>query len=267
MPKFDTETLPTRWVELAEIASYEWCERCVCFSLHLNVYLNTKYHTRTHSLISIYVISLLLIIGVLADDMGLGKTIQTISFLGWLKFNNPLDNTKRPHLIVVPASTLANWSNELKKFCPTLQILLYHGSQKERDLLRRELTAKVENLEVDVVLSTYTIFEREACKEDQSYLRRMKFEYIILDEAHCIKNPEAQRYQKLNTLNSKKRLLLSGTPVQNDIKELLALLSFLMPRTFPRSDCAVLLEAFGLDQNVKDKYAPLLDTNAPRKGY
>jgi SNF2 family DNA or RNA helicase len=121
--------------------------------------------------------------GVLADDMGLGKTVQTIAFLGWLRGRA----NRRTSLIVVPATTLSNWCNELEKFCPNLRVTVYHGSQKERDMMRYPLHTSIEAREVDVVLSTYTIFERESCKEDQSFLRKQRFDYVILDEAHCIK--------------------------------------------------------------------------------
>ena len=73
---------------------------------------------------------------------GLGKTVQTIAFLGWLKSST---NSKYPHLIVVPASTLSNWMNEIEKFCPELRYLTYHGTQKERDLMRRELSLSIKN--------------------------------------------------------------------------------------------------------------------------
>ena len=165
----------------------------------------------------------------------------------------------------VPASTLNNWSNELEKFCPDLDFVTYHGSQHEREEMRHELRRRMERGQIDIILTTYTIFERESCKDDQSFLRKRMFEYVVLDEAHCIKNSESSRYKKLNELNSRKRLLLSGTPVQNDIKELLALLSFLMPKIFSRSDCEILLEAFVEEKAGKDKYASLLE-RTPAEG-
>lgn len=82
----------------------------------------------------------------------------------------------------------------------------------------------------DVILSTYTIFEREASKSDRSFMYSLCFEYLVLDEAHCIKNAQSSRFVNLNMLKTKHRLLLSGTPVQNDISELLSMLSFLMPQ-------------------------------------
>lgn len=100
--------------------------------------------------------------------MGLGKTVQTIAFLGWLRSHrSSSSSTRRPHLIVVPASTLSNWENELSKFCSAFEVRTYHGSQKERAELRYLIKGEVEDGEVDVVLSTYTVFERESGKDDR----------------------------------------------------------------------------------------------------
>jgi SWI/SNF-related matrix-associated actin-dependent regulator of chromatin subfamily A containing DEAD/H box 1 len=166
-----------------------------------------------------------------------GKTVQTIAFLGWLAAANPQRKshgsiTSRPHLIVVPASTLSNWQNELQRFCPAFHVATYHGSQNERAALRYELRS--ENSTVDVILSTYTIFEREASKSDRNFMCSLQFDYLVLDEAHCIKNAQSSRFVNLNMLRTKHRLLLSGTPVQNDVSELLSLLSFLMPQVHPQ---------------------------------
>eukprot|EP01035_Chromulina_nebulosa_P021866 gene21866-28307_t len=190
--------------------------------------------------------------GVLADDMGLGKTIQTISFLAWLKYDAAIrapDELRQPHFIVVPASTLANWQNEFAKFCPSFVVVTYHGTQKERAEMRHELRESIEEGEVDVILSTYTIFERESGKSDRAFLVNQQFEYLVLDEAHCIKNSSSSRFSALNAMNSSNRLLLSGTPVQNDLKELLALLRFLMPAVFTQSKCALLISEFGWDSS------------------
>jgi SNF2 family DNA or RNA helicase len=100
------------------------------------------------------------------------------------------------------------------------------------------------------------MFERENGAEDRSFLRKMPFEYLVLDEAHCIKNSQSARYSNLRGLNPKRRLLLSGTPVQNDVRELLALLSFLMPRVFRTEYIDFLYDSFMdrfIDHNDKDK--------------
>jgi SWI/SNF-related matrix-associated actin-dependent regulator 1 of chromatin subfamily A len=162
-----------------------------------------------------------------------GKTVQTIAFLGWLASLHPTSSSgarkvPRPHLIVVPASTLSNWEIELRRFCPAFQVLTYHGSQNERAALRYEIRSG--HATPDVILTTYTIFERESNKSDRSFMQSLPFEYLVLDEAHGIKNAQSSRFVNLNVLKTKHRLLLSGTPVQNDIGELLSMLSFLMPQ-------------------------------------
>eukprot|EP01041_Mallomonas_annulata_P005974 gene5974-12051_t len=200
--------------------------------------------------------------GVLADDMGLGKTVQTIAFLGWLHYHYNMTNTRhRPHLIIVPASTISNWVNELKRFCPSLIVILYHGTQNERYILRKQIKKDIECNKFHIILSTYTIFERESGKDDCLFLRSHVFEYLILDEAHCLKNSSSQRYSQLKKLQSKHRLLLSGTPVQNDIKELLSLLSFLMPQVFNISDCTTLINAINNIKDFNSYFSTENDTN------
>lgn len=186
--------------------------------------------------------------GVLADDMGLGKTIQTIAFLSWLKARNELSGKHQTHLVVVPASTLDNWLNEFYKFGPLLVIEEYHGPQAERVQMQRSILRGIENQEIDVIICTYTMFERESGKNDRSFLKRVLFSYLVLDEAHCIKNANSSRFESLGKLHCKHRLLLSGTPVQNDIKELLNLLSFLTPKVFRSRDVQTLLLGISIDE-------------------
>ena len=187
--------------------------------------------------------------GVLADDMGLGKTVQSIAFLGWLKTSRPRDPDNRSaHLIVVPASTLSNWENELKKFCPLLAVVSYHGTQNERAELRHDLKRDIKAGRVDVLLSTFTIFERESGKDDRSFIYKQNFEYLIVDEAHCLKVSSSARFTNMNAIRAGHRLLLSGTPVQNDLGELLSLMSFTMPKLFRNIDIDELLEGFGWDK-------------------
>eukprot|EP00606_Chrysophyceae_sp_TOSAG23-5_P000535 GSChrysophyteH2.ASY1.ANO1.945.1 assembled CDS len=174
--------------------------------------------------------------GVLADDMGLGKTVQTVAFMGWLKREMAAkgERSEAPHLVVVPASTLSNWQLELERFDPDLEVkaLMHPGGGSHSAS------------PCDVLLCTYSVFEREAAKDDQKFLNNQQFSYLVLDEAHCIKNPASQRYVNLSRINSRHRLLLSGTPVQNNLSELLALLSFIMPKVFKRHACDNLLESF-----------------------
>jgi SNF2 family DNA or RNA helicase len=186
--------------------------------------------------------------GVLADDMGLGKTVQSVAFLGWLKNSRPSSAESTAHLIVVPASTLSNWENELRRFCPSLSVVSYHGTQNERAELRYDLKRDIRAGRVDVVLSTFTIFERESGKDDRSFLYKQNFEYLIVDEAHCLKVSTSARFTNMNAIRAGHRLLLSGTPVQNDLGELLSLMSFTMPKLFRNIDIEEVLEGFGWDK-------------------
>jgi len=192
--------------------------------------------------------------------MGLGKTCQTISFLAWLKFNEKQERNgvaernrisdknsddesvvllerpaaPKPHLIVVPASTLSNWVIEFGKFAPHLNVVKYHGSMAEReeikDHLREYLSGKATRNgdSLDVILAPLTYFQKEK-SDDRSFLRKFKFEYLICDEGHLLKNHQGQRYKTLDKFRTNHRLLLSGTPVMNNPQELMSLLCFLMP--------------------------------------
>eukprot|EP01035_Chromulina_nebulosa_P018987 gene18987-24802_t len=179
--------------------------------------------------------------------MGLGKTVQTIAFLSWLRNYFIVNNkSKRTTLIVVPASTLANWVNEFKRFCPSFVIKLYHGSQQERLDLQYDMKRDKEcGTLPDVMLTTYTIFEKESNKSDRKFFYNQTFQFLICDEGHCMKNSSSMRFVNLNHIKSKNRLLLSGTPVQNDLGELLSLLSFLMSNVFKKQNCDILVESFG----------------------
>ena len=156
---------------------------------------------------------------------------------------------KKTHLIVVPASTLANWEIELKRFCPSLVFATYHGNQIERADMRYDLRDDLEAGKVDVLLSTFTIFERDSGRDDRAFLCRQKFEYLIIDEAHCLKVSTSSRFINLNEIKAAHRLLLSGTPVQNDLRELLALMSFIMPDVFRKMGIDEVLEGFDWDES------------------
>lgn len=161
---------------------------------------------------------------ILADDMGLGKTCQVISFLAYLKqIKEP-----GPHLIVVPSSTLENWLREFKKFCPSLKIEPYYGSQQERAELREML----ENAhgQYDVIVTTYNLAAGN--KYDVSFLRNRGFNVVVYDEGHMLKNSLSERFSKLMKIRGNFRLLLTGTPLQNNLRELMSLLEFIMPQLF-----------------------------------
>ncbi|CAB3367449.1 Hypothetical predicted protein [Cloeon dipterum] len=159
--------------------------------------------------------------GILADEMGLGKTIQTIALLAHLACEK---GTWGPHLIVVPTSVMLNWEMEFKKWCPAFKILTYYGSQKERKAKRTGWTR--ENA-FHVCITSYKL----VIQDHQSF-RRKKWVYFILDEAQNIKNFKSQRWQLLLNFQSQRRLLLTGTPLQNNLMELWSLMHFLMPHVF-----------------------------------
>ncbi len=159
--------------------------------------------------------------GILADEMGLGKTIMTISVLAYLACERGIWG---PHLIVVPTSLLLNWEIELKRWCPSFKVLTYYGTPKERKA-KRQGWSKPNSFHV--CISSYKMVV-----QDQKMFRRKKWKYLILDEAHNIKNFQSQRWQVLLNFRTKRRLLLTGTPLQNNLMELWSLLHFLMPHIF-----------------------------------
>ncbi|CAG9561675.1 unnamed protein product [Danaus chrysippus] len=163
--------------------------------------------------------------GILADEMGLGKTVQVIAFLAHLKETGQARGT---HLIVVPASTLDNWSSELARWCPSLRVSKYYGNPEERRQLRIEYSRGLD--QIDIVLTTYTMVS--SCPEERKMFRITPMHYVVYDEAHMLKNMSTQRYDNLLKIKSKHRLLLTGTPLQNNLVELMSLLCFVMPHMF-----------------------------------
>ncbi|XP_013379688.1 helicase SRCAP [Lingula anatina] len=159
--------------------------------------------------------------GILADEMGLGKTIQTIALLAHLACEKGVWG---PHLIVVPTSVMLNWEMELKKWCPAFKILTYYGNQKERKQKRQGWT---KTNAFHVCITSYKLVI-----QDHQAFRRKKWKYFILDEAQNIKNFKSQRWQTLLNFSSQRRLLLTGTPLQNNLMELWSLMHFLMPHVF-----------------------------------
>lgn len=159
--------------------------------------------------------------GILADEMGLGKTIQTIALLSWLACEKGIWG---PHLVVAPTSVLVNWEAEFKRWAPAMRVLTYFGKPEERKQKRKGWNKASA---FHVCLTTYTLATQES-----SLFRRKRWRYLILDEAHLIKNWRSQRWQSLLDLRAARRLLLTGTPLQNRLDELWALLHFLMPSIF-----------------------------------
>ncbi|XP_047021006.1 helicase domino [Helicoverpa zea] len=159
--------------------------------------------------------------GILADEMGLGKTVQTIALLAHLAQER---GDWGPHLVVAPTSVVLNWEMEFKKWCPAFKILTYYGTIKERKMKRVGWT-KANSFHV--CITSYKLVV-----QDHQSFRRKRWKYLILDEAQNIKNFKSQRWQMLLNFQTERRLLLTGTPLQNSLLELWSLMHFLMPDVF-----------------------------------
>ena len=171
--------------------------------------------------------------GILADEMGLGKTIQTIALLAHLAVQHEVWG---PHLIVVPTSVMLNWEMEFKKFCPGFKILTYYGTQEERRAKRKGWTS---SNAFNVCITSYQLVLKDA-----SIFKRRAWHYMVLDEAHNIKNFRSARWQTMMSFNTRARLLLTGTPLQNNIRELWSLLFFLHYNTDSEQESFADLDSF-----------------------
>ncbi|KAF8438771.1 SNF2 family N-terminal domain-containing protein, partial [Terfezia claveryi] len=164
--------------------------------------------------------------GILADEMGLGKTLQTIAFLAFLREKGSFG----PFLVVAPVSTLTNWVAEIEKFTPDMPCVLYHGTPQERESIRsKRLKAVGPNF--PIICTSY-----ELIMKDRKYLQRYSWAFIIIDEGHRIKNLNCKLIKELKSYTSANRLLLTGTPLQNNLAELWSLLNFLLPDIFDDLD-------------------------------
>lgn len=163
--------------------------------------------------------------GILADEMGLGKTLQTIAFLGYLRH---VQGITGPHLIAVPKSTLDNWNREFTRWTPEVDVLVLQGAKDDRHAL---INDRLIDENFDVCITSYEMILRE-----KSHLKKFAWEYIIVDEAHRIKNEESSLAQIIRMFSSRNRLLITGTPLQNNLHELWALLNFLLPDVFGDSE-------------------------------
>jgi len=163
--------------------------------------------------------------GILADEMGLGKTLQCISLLCWLREVKQFD---APYLVLAPKSTLTNWVREFKNWAPIFKVCHFHGDKDERARLIEE---QLQPGFFDVCITSYEMVIRE-----QPAFRKFAWRYIIVDEAHRMKNEESKLSQTLRSFDSHSRLLITGTPMQNNLHELWALLNFLLPDIFSSAD-------------------------------
>ncbi|EJT98968.1 hypothetical protein DACRYDRAFT_56374 [Dacryopinax primogenitus] len=159
--------------------------------------------------------------GILADEMGLGKTIQTISLVTFL-----IEKKKQqgPYLIIVPLSTITNWSLEFDKWAPSVKLIVFKGPPNQRKML----SSQVRQGNFQVLLTTY-----EYIIKDRAALCRPKWVHMIIDEGHRLKNVQSKLSQTLMQFYvSRYRLILTGTPLQNNLPELWALLNFVLPKIF-----------------------------------
>ncbi|CAN1164462.1 ISWI chromatin-remodeling complex ATPase CHR17 [Linum perenne] len=163
--------------------------------------------------------------GILADEMGLGKTLQTISLLGYL---HEFLGINGPHMVVAPKSTLRNWMNEIRQFCPILRPIKFHGNPEERRHVRKNLLVAGK---FDVCVTSF-----EMAIKEKSALRRFSWRYIIIDEAHRIKNEISLLSKTMRLYSTNFRLLITSTPLQNNLYELWDLLNFLLPEIFSSAE-------------------------------
>ncbi|MCE7065983.1 DEAD/DEAH box helicase [Dyadobacter sp. CY326] len=150
--------------------------------------------------------------GCLADDMGLGKTLQIIAFL-LIQREKQVQNT---NLVIVPTSLIFNWQAEIEKFAPSLKVLTIYGSDRVKTVADFD--------RYEVILTSYGTL-----LSDVNFLKKYNFNYIILDESQAIKNPESQRYKAARLLNSRNKLVLTGTPIENNTFDIYGQLSFACP--------------------------------------
>ncbi|KAF8500555.1 SNF2 family N-terminal domain-containing protein [Hysterangium stoloniferum] len=159
--------------------------------------------------------------GILADEMGVGKTLQTLSFLAYLKHYRDMPG---PHLIVVRKSTLQNWAREFAKWVPDFEVLVLTGTRKERAEI---VASRLLPQKFEVCITSY-----EMCLREKNVFKKFSFSYIVIDEAHRIKNVDSILSQIVRILISRGRMLITGTPLQNNLQELFSLLNFICPEIF-----------------------------------
>lgn len=182
--------------------------------------------------------------GIIADEMGLGKTLQVIKFLAALKNQT---GKVGPHLMIGPLSVLSNWYHEIEKYAPNeFDVYVHYGSKKEREQSFKEVCEDWRRLhrktvkkstKIAIILTTFNM----AINDDSLFRNFTKlcgkpFDYLIVDEAHRIKNQSCVLYQQLKVFPVGYRLLLTGTPLQNNLQELWSLLKFLVPKIFPKHE-------------------------------
>lgn len=198
---------------------------------------------------------------ILADEMGLGKTLQTIAFLGWIMYEQ---NVPGPFLVVVPLSTIAAWVREFARWLPEMNVICYSGDATSREMIRRyefdlggAYRGRSQSVAFHVLLTT-----PELSMMDVDFLQPIRWAMIAVDEAHRLKNKDGELHKTLAGLTSANRLLVTGTPLQNSVRELWALLHFLHPEEFGNQEAFE--ERFSFTElRDEDRVAELHNTLRP----
>ncbi|ONM08731.1 chromatin complex subunit A 106 [Zea mays] len=165
--------------------------------------------------------------GILADQMGLGKTIQTIGFLAHLKGKG----MHGPYLIIAPLSTLSNWVNEISRFVPSVSSIIYHGDKVARAEIRRKFMPKTAGPDFPIIVTSY-----EIAMLDARFLAHYRWTYVVVDEGHRLKNSKCKLLREMKRIPMANKLLLTGTPLQNNLAELWSLLNFILPDIFSSNE-------------------------------
>lgn len=192
---------------------------------------------------------------ILGDEMGLGKTLQTLALFQHLTETDPSTGENRPFLVVCPLSVLSSWISETRKWTPGFNVVRFHGPKAERERFKKECLERKSRYEssggssqdrVDVVVTTYETFAAE-----QTWFRRsFVWRYCVLDEGHKIKNEKTEISTALQGLSAEYRLVLTGTPLQNNLREMWALLHWLFPEVFPTDTADEFHKAFDLTKGT-----------------
>ncbi|KAI9819916.1 MAG: hypothetical protein M1827_006486 [Pycnora praestabilis] len=161
---------------------------------------------------------------ILADEMGLGKTVQTVAFMNWLRHDR---QQQGPFIVVVPLSTMPSWAETLDNWTPDINYVVYNGNETARSIIKEYellIDGNTKRAKFNVMLTTY-----EYVLHDAPFLSQIKWQFMAIDEAHRLKNRDSMLYSQLLEFKAPSRLLITGTPMQNTLGELSALMDFLMP--------------------------------------